>query len=276
MPGHAVTAAEKGLESVTLSFDEVADIYDDDGGLMPDSVIADAVAVMTRWVALDAGARVVDLGAGTGKLAIPFAAHGYDVVAVDVAPAMLARLRAKPGGDRVRIEVADARRLPFDDGSVDLLATSMALQVIPGALQALEEIRRVLRSSGRLLYCELHRPPGSSERQFERAFNSFAVEERCMLPTRPGATRDEILSYLTAHRFRWHTRTACAWQRRTTVGAMIASFAERERSFHWSASSQLLDGVLPRLRTWAAERYGGDDVELVDHLVYDVTIAEAA
>lgn len=50
---------------------------------------------------------VLELGIGTGRLALPLAARGYDVHGIDASEAMVARLRAKPGGDRPRVVVGD-------------------------------------------------------------------------------------------------------------------------------------------------------------------------
>ncbi len=53
------------------------------------------------------GARVLELGVGTGRVALPLAARGLEVHGVDSSPAMLARLRAKPGGDAVGVVEGD-------------------------------------------------------------------------------------------------------------------------------------------------------------------------
>jgi SAM-dependent methyltransferase len=64
--------------------------------------------------------RVLELGIGTGRLALPLAARGLDVSGIDASPAMVERLGAKPGGDTVPVVVgdfADVRSLvegPFD------------------------------------------------------------------------------------------------------------------------------------------------------------------
>lgn len=50
---------------------------------------------------------VLELGIGTGRLALPLAARGVDVHGVDASPAMVARLRAKAGGDRIPVAMGD-------------------------------------------------------------------------------------------------------------------------------------------------------------------------
>jgi SAM-dependent methyltransferase len=77
-----------------------APVYDDWYGDAEVTTIVDAL------VDLAAGGPVLELGAGTGRLAIPLAQRGLDVDALDASEAMLDRLRAKPGADRVRRVIA--------------------------------------------------------------------------------------------------------------------------------------------------------------------------
>ncbi len=72
------------------------------------------------------GGPVLELAAGTGRLAVPLAAAGYDVTAVDLDPAMLARAAARAAAtgvsDRVRLVEADLRDLRLPDGDAFRLA----------------------------------------------------------------------------------------------------------------------------------------------------------
>ncbi len=68
------------------------------------------------------GARVLELGVGTGRLALPLAARGLEVHGVDSSPAMLARLRAKPGADSVPVVEGDFADVGTSvEGSFDLV-----------------------------------------------------------------------------------------------------------------------------------------------------------
>ena len=85
--------------------DAFADVYDDWYGEISD--VAATTAMLADLAALCGDSRVLELGAGTGRLAIPLAAKGLDVVGIDSSPAMLGRLGAKPGGDLVLTLVGD-------------------------------------------------------------------------------------------------------------------------------------------------------------------------
>jgi SAM-dependent methyltransferase len=80
--------------------DAFADVYDDWYG-------GPADAAVERLAALAGDGPALELGVGTGRLALPLAATGLTVQGVDASAAMIDRLRAKPGGDLVRVTVGD-------------------------------------------------------------------------------------------------------------------------------------------------------------------------
>jgi len=82
--------------------DGFADVYDDWYGDLPG--LHDTVRTVHR---LAAGGPILELGCGTGRLAVPLAHLGAEVHGLDASAAMLDRLRAKPGGDRVTVHAGD-------------------------------------------------------------------------------------------------------------------------------------------------------------------------
>jgi ubiquinone/menaquinone biosynthesis C-methylase UbiE len=97
-----------------------------------------------------APAQALDLGTGTGDGALAIAARfpATQVVGVDLAAGMLALAREKASGDvadRVRFDHADASRLPYADGSFDLVAHA---NMIP----FFDEVERVLAPGGHVLF----------------------------------------------------------------------------------------------------------------------------
>jgi SAM-dependent methyltransferase len=92
-----------------------------------------------------AGMRVLDLGAGTGKLTRALVALGADVVAVEPDPQMLAQLRRGLPG--VESHAGRAEAIPLPDASVDAVAVGQALQWFDTD-RAMPQIARVLRPGG--------------------------------------------------------------------------------------------------------------------------------
>lgn len=103
---------------------------------------------------LPAGARVLDVGTGPGRLPrlIAAACPQVSVVGVDLSEAMItyATVAAADaqGAERLRFQVADVTALPFDDGSVDLVVSSLSQHHWDDPAGGLRDIVRVLRSGG--------------------------------------------------------------------------------------------------------------------------------
>jgi SAM-dependent methyltransferase len=78
----------------------------------------EAVAGLVGLV--EPGSRVLELGPGTGRLAIPLATEGLEVHGVELDPEMVEQLRKKPGGDRVQVHIGDMSQ-PIGAGRFDLI-----------------------------------------------------------------------------------------------------------------------------------------------------------
>src|SRR4051812_19533642 len=92
--------------------DAFADVYDDWYAGVSD--VEGTVETVRR---LANGGPVLELGIGTGRLALPLKEAGVDIHGVDASTAMLDRLRAKPGGSEIPVLVADAsHELPAAGG----------------------------------------------------------------------------------------------------------------------------------------------------------------
>ncbi|HEX2041989.1 MAG TPA: class I SAM-dependent methyltransferase [Acidimicrobiales bacterium] len=84
---------------------------------------ADVTADLLAGLVEDrAGASVLELGIGTGRLALPLAARGFEVHGIDSSPAMVDRLRAKPGGADLPVVIGDFVDVgSLVDGAYDLV-----------------------------------------------------------------------------------------------------------------------------------------------------------
>lgn len=101
---------------------------------------------------LRAGARVLDIAAGTGNAALLAARAGAAVTAVDVSPRMVELGRGRTAAEGLDIDwrVGDALALPLADGSVDVAMSVFGVIVVPRPVRVVAELARVLRPGGRL------------------------------------------------------------------------------------------------------------------------------
>jgi SAM-dependent methyltransferase len=96
------------------------------------------------------GQLVLDVAAGTGNASIPAAKAGAQVTASDLTPELLqaGRDRAESEGLTLQWTEADAERLPFEDGSFDVVISSIGVMFAPHHQDAADELVRVCRPGG--------------------------------------------------------------------------------------------------------------------------------
>jgi SAM-dependent methyltransferase len=88
--------------------ERVADVYDEW------YTAIDPVAECELLAELAAGGRALELGIGTGRVALPLAAAGVEVHGIDASPKIVAQMRAKPGGDAIPVTIGDMADVPVD------------------------------------------------------------------------------------------------------------------------------------------------------------------
>jgi len=109
---------------------------------------------LVRFAGLQEGDRVLDVGTGTGVVAVTAARQGCDVVALDLTPELLehARENAAVAGVEVRWDVGDVERLPHGDSSFDAVVSQFGHMFAPRPDVAVAEMLRVLRPGGTLAF----------------------------------------------------------------------------------------------------------------------------
>jgi len=168
-------------QRVRSVFDSVAPRYD----LMNDLMSAGLHRVWKRYTLAVAqaqpGHQVLDIAGGTGDLALGFARQvgpTGQVIHTDINEAML-----REGRDRLLDEgvvlssmVCDAEKLPFADGSFDIVSVAFGLRNMTHKDLALAEMHRVLRTGGKLLVLEFSKVAKPLERAYD--WYSFNVLPR--------------------------------------------------------------------------------------------------
>ncbi len=136
----ARTSEKRHWERFWAGAPALADVYDTDGRI---------VAALLDHCA-PAGARILEVGAGTGRDSLELARRGARVWVLDYSPAALGLIGTQPGGEALHRVGGDAFRLPFPDACFDAVFHQGLLEHFRNPLDLLRENARVLRRGGLL------------------------------------------------------------------------------------------------------------------------------
>lgn len=235
----------------SVSFERAADVYDRTRLTDPDA-LARALDVLDGL--LPAG-RVLEIGVGTGAIAIPLAERGHRVIGLDLSTAMLERLRAKDPMDTVVVGIADATRLPVADAAFRAGYCRWVLHLMASWRDAVRELCRVVVPGGVVVV-----EPGG----YGRVAGGLAPIRRELGPVAEPVGLDARNGYADLD----EAFAACGAtvrdviETRMQIDSSLQRFLEeaaaRDYSWTWRASDADLVRAVDRVRAWAIERYGPD------------------
>ena len=170
---------EPERELLRATFDEAAELYDRARPGYPPAVFDDLAALG----GLGPGARVLEIGAGTGKATVPLAARGYAVTAVELGAQLAAVARRNLAGyPAVRVVVAPFETWPLPEQPFDAVVSATAFSWIDPAVRV-TKAAGALRPGGALATISTYHIAGGTERFFAEA---QACYERWDPATPPG------------------------------------------------------------------------------------------
>jgi ubiquinone/menaquinone biosynthesis C-methylase UbiE len=228
-----------------ISFDRAADFYDATRGL-PDHVretLADILAAELAGRGL-----CLEIGVGTGRIALPLHERGIRMAGTDIAPAMLKRLIANAGGKPpFPLLLADAVRLPLADSSFGAVLASHVLHLIPDWAAAVDDAMRILGPDGVLLVDFGNGPAapwnGPSGELFRR---------RQITRVRVGASAPGDVATHLGNRVVVRPLPPAAMRVRRSLGQDLAEWERQIQSWTWMYTPGQLREACDDIRAWAA------------------------
>ncbi len=131
-------------DSITRNFDAMRF-----GGSFGRYIAEHQLSFVLKHIDNPSGSRILDLGAGTGRTALPLSRLGASVLAADASEKMLSIIQEKSFLQGIPLELAqiDAHTLPFPDRSFDTVITFRLIMHVVNWRQTLSEICRVSRNT---------------------------------------------------------------------------------------------------------------------------------
>jgi SAM-dependent methyltransferase len=232
-----------------VDFSGNANIYDQRHG----SVISDQLA-KTIADRLPQGARVIDIGAGTGRVSVALANCGLHVVAVDLAIPMLQTMQRKSG--EVLPVAAEGTRLPIRSNSADAAVVARLLYLVPDWRVLLREAAEVLRLGGILFHEWGNGDPGEAWVQIREKARALFEEAGVAAPFHPGARSDlEVDSALNDLGFLRREEIPAGCGPATTLADFLNKIESGELSYVWSLPKNVQDSGIAELRRWCGSRF---------------------
>jgi SAM-dependent methyltransferase len=242
----------------SIAFDRAADYYDRTRAL-PDEIQAAVIEVLRGELA--GRGRVLELGVGTGRMALPLHARGVDLIGMDLSEPMMRKLVENAAGALpFSLARADGRALPLRDVAVGAAFLCHVLHLIPQWTDVIAELVRVVAPGG-LILVDLGGGPTAIGREVTAAFNRFAALDR----PRPGCTDPGALDRAFAD-LGATVRLAApvTFEPSFTIAGLLHRFEGNLFSSTWSLSEDARADAVRQTRTWAAERFGDLDAQRAD------------
>jgi SAM-dependent methyltransferase len=230
-----------------MSFDRAADFYDATRRLPSDAHVR-----LTEILADELAGRgaCLEIGVGTGRIALPLRRAGIPLVGTDIAPRMLRRLVDNAGDERPPpLAVADVGALPFRSAAFGAVLSSHVLHLITDWRAAVDEAVRVLRAGAVLLVDFGGNPSAPWGHPAEEVMAEFGVVRR-----RPGVSVPDLVAEHLAGRATLRPLPTVSLVVERTLAQDLADWEGQIHSWTWSVEPERMAVACAAVRRWAQER----------------------
>jgi SAM-dependent methyltransferase len=253
------------------NFDRAAGIYDATRG-WPAAVAAQIGAGLYQALAPFARPgqrlRVIEAGAGTGRVLLPLAEAGAWTTGVDISAGMLGVLREKAAAnlrDAVRVVRGDASRLPFAAHSFDAGLVVHVLHLVDAWRPVLAEIERIVRPGGALAFGrDEHDDQGETWLDTQWTARLTEAGGTPQERSRAAITTDAV-DLLAAAGYTRREMVLATWTTERTPESFLDTLRDRCFSSTWNVPDAVLQPAVARLTEDILDHYGRLDIPLPRH-----------
>ncbi len=240
----------------SVGFDQAVEFYDQTRGFPP-GVEQDAVRLFVAAGSLTSRSRVLEVGVGTGRIALPLAPHVGSYTGVDLSLGMMLKLVEKRNGERVSVVQGDATHLPFPAATFDAVTATHFFHLVPTWRDVLAELKRVLVPGGLLLHGW---NIGDTDDQLNEAWRSVTGRGR---GSEVGVPFKDRLTFLPDNGWQSvgeehkHTFTTPR-----TPQSYVDALRARSWSHTWSMSDDLLNAGIAAVEAYIRAHYPDPQVSI--------------
>lgn len=249
-------------------FDRLATAYDQ-LLVVPESAPRQIAQGIIRTVRASSDTRFLEVGVGTGRLAVPIASLGCPYVGVDLSHDMLTVFRSKAAQPLSHLSLvqADGTLLPFAASSFDVVLTNGVLCHIDRWQTAVREIQRVTAPGGKYLYCYDKARPNRVAVEVDTAWREILIERGVVDESgaEPVVTDAECLRLLEQEGHCHDPVVAAAWTRSADIAEYLESYEARVGPLYRTLPPAEFAEMLEKFRAWGRRAYSGGGT-----LSYDV------
>ncbi len=276
----------------SLSFDQAAQFYDATRGY-PEEIALQIARAIDDAAGGTPQTAYLEVGVGTGRIALPLASLGRTYTGVDISEKMLTQLETKllaadwqertlaeyPWGSlsdeqpalnpavqrfvksstqassSLRLVVSDIKQLPFLDRSFDAVVAVHIFHLVDEWEQALQEVMRVLRPGSRLLQCWDTYDSSAIAEVVNAKWRSL-VKDLGGSTSRPGVSTHTVKYWLKERGFSTDDELVLTWSQQIIPRNAIDYIALRYWSSSWQLPDDIFTASIERLWAWAHEHFG--------------------
>jgi SAM-dependent methyltransferase len=247
---------------MSVSFDHAADYYDATRGYPPGVVERICRALLDAAQATPA-TRFLEVGVGTGRIALPMMRAGYRYTGVDISTRMLDVLRQKLRADPARASsdltllAGDCCALPFAEHSFDVVLTVQVYPFVADRQRAVAESARVLTRPGILLNGYDDHLSLREETTIFEAWQHILVSLGWREPSpHERQHRHAVAASWRTLGARVDVSAPVEWETTPSPADLIETFARRQWAGTWAIPDDLFHAAISALRRWANTHYG--------------------
>ena len=237
--------------SESVRFDRAAEIYDETRAISAEAMARTTELLVSEF---EGRGRVLEIGVGTGLLALPLHEAGIPLAGLDLTEAMVAKLVGKAGGaSPFPLVLGDATRMPFVDAAFGGAYLRWVLHLIPDWPRVLAGAVRVVRPGGVFL-AELGAYDETRE-AVQRRFAEIAgvaIEPVGLDWAEYGSLDAEMARQGATLRILPSVQET--WE--DALGDFLDGIEQGMYSWTWAVPEDVRRRTLAELRPWAAERFG--------------------